>query len=59
MAAADTTRCGGDFTKGLGATVGAVVADDHELATHLGTRIAALSRVERVLPVDTNIAIFM
>ncbi|MFT4596304.1 MAG: threonine aldolase [Paracrocinitomix sp.] len=89
-----------DFTKGLGAPVGAVLAgsqdfiteawrvkqrlggamrqsgivasmclyaldhhvdrlaDDHELATHLGARIAALSGVERVLPVDTNIVIF-
>ena len=89
-----------DFTKGLGAPVGAVLAgsqdfiaaawrvkqrlggamrqsgivasmclyaldhhvdrlaDDHELATDLGTKIAALSRVEQVLPVDTNIVIF-
>ncbi|MEM7092963.1 MAG: threonine aldolase family protein [Actinomycetota bacterium] len=89
-----------DFTKGLGAPVGAVLAgsddfidaawrvkqrlggamrqsgivasmclyaldhhverlaDDHNLAADLGRRIDAMSGVEQVLPVDTNIVIF-
>ena len=89
-----------DFTKGLGAPVGAVLAgseefigaawrvkqrlggamrqsgivasmclyalehhvdrlaDDHALAADLGEQIAAMSMVEQVLPVETNIVIF-
>ena len=98
--AASYDSCWIDFTKGLGAPVGAVMAgsaefvleawrikqqiggamrqsgvlaamclyaldnnveglaQDHALASRIATELETLGRVERVLPVDTNIVIF-